>query len=71
MALTLDCNGNATIKAPNGSKESFQAGGGGTYSANTWVEATLIKNGDGTYTFTDKPKTALQHRRLDTNRCTI
>ena len=57
MNLTFDQYGNATVGAGNGSKELFQLGGSGTYSSASWVEATLIKNGDGTYAFTDKAKT--------------
>jgi YD repeat-containing protein len=55
--LSVDGSGNVTVQAGNGAKVVFQPGGAGTYSAPSHVLATLVRNGDGTFTFTDKQKT--------------
>jgi RHS repeat-associated protein len=56
--LTLDSGNNATIQAGNGSRVTFNLVNG-SYQAAPRVLASLVKNGDGTFTLTDKAKTQL------------
>ncbi len=52
-ALTVDGGtGNVTIAQENGSAATFTPNGSGGYTAPSRVLATLVKNGDGSYTFT-------------------
>ncbi|HXA30546.1 MAG TPA: RHS repeat-associated core domain-containing protein [Candidatus Angelobacter sp.] len=51
-AMSLSQSGNtATVTGPNGSQVAFTLSGS-TYSAPPRVQATLVKNQDGTFTFT-------------------
>ena len=52
MSLGVDASGNVTVTQENGSTVLFSALSGGGYSAPPRVEATLLKNADGTYTMT-------------------
>ena len=51
MHLSFDGSGNATVTQENGSTAPFYVVSG-TYFAGAGVLASLVKNGDGTYTFT-------------------
>lgn len=51
MSLTSDAGGNITVHEERGSSVPF-ALSGSTYQAPSWVLASLVKNGDGTFTFT-------------------
>jgi RHS repeat-associated protein len=50
-SLAVDGSGNVTITQENGSTVAFAPNGSGGYTAPSRVLATLVKNGDGTYTF--------------------
>jgi len=56
MSLSADASGNATITGPDGGQTVF-ALSGTTYTAASRAESTLVKNGDGTYTFTQNRRT--------------
>jgi RHS repeat-associated protein len=51
MSLSVDQSGNITVNQEDGSTVLFSSGSGG-YVAAPRVLATLVKNSDGTYTFT-------------------
>lgn len=51
MSLSQDGSGNVTIYQENGAQVDFSLESGGTYTAPPRVVATLVKNGDGTFTF--------------------
>ena len=51
MALTFDGEGNATVHEVNGSAETASISGS-SYTFPSYVLATLVKNADGTFTFT-------------------
>lgn len=51
-ALSVDGSGNVTIQQENGSTVTFAPGGATGYTPPSRVLATLVKNGDGSYTFT-------------------
>jgi RHS repeat-associated protein len=51
-ALNVDGSNNVTIQQENGSAVTFAPAGGNAYVAPSRVLATLVKNGDGSYTFT-------------------
>lgn len=51
-SLATDSSGNVTITQENGSTVAFAPNGSGGYSPPSRVLATLVKNSDGTYTFT-------------------
>ena len=51
-ALVVDGSGNVTIQQENGSTVTFTPGSATSYIAPSRVLASLIKNGDGSYTFT-------------------
>jgi RHS repeat-associated protein len=51
-ALSVDGSSNVTIQQENGSTVSFTPAGGGAYTAPSRVLASLVHNGDGSYTFT-------------------
>ncbi|HUY22655.1 MAG TPA: DUF6531 domain-containing protein, partial [Acidimicrobiales bacterium] len=51
-SLATDALGNATVTEDNGSTVPFVAQSGGGFLAPSWAPATLVHNGDGTYTFT-------------------
>jgi RHS repeat-associated protein len=57
--LTVDASGNVVIAQENGSTVSF-TNFGGSYTPPTRVLATLVKNGDGTYTFKRQDQTKYQ-----------
>jgi RHS repeat-associated protein len=50
--------GNMFRMGADGRVEKFQTGAGGVYTSDTGYFDTLVKNGDGSYTLTDKYKTA-------------
>lgn len=53
MSLSIDpVSGNATVNQENGATTTFTPGSGGTFTAPPNVFASLVQNGDGTYTFT-------------------
>jgi RHS repeat-associated protein len=52
MSLSVDGSGNVTVSQEDGATVTFNPSGSGTYVAAPRVLATLVKNGDGTYTFT-------------------
>lgn len=52
MSLAVDGSGNVTVSQENGSQVTFNPAPGGGYTAGQRVTATLVKNADGTYTFT-------------------
>ena len=52
MSLAVDGSGNVTVSQENGSQVTFNPAPGGGYIAGQRVTATLVKNGDGSYTFT-------------------
>lgn len=52
MTLSLDGSGDVTITDANGSQVSFAPNGAGGFVAPPRVLASLVANGDGTYTFT-------------------
>jgi RHS repeat-associated protein len=52
MTLTVDQSGNVTISQEDASTVNFSPNGSGGYVAAPRVLATLVKNGDGSYTFT-------------------
>jgi RHS repeat-associated protein len=53
MALTTDpSSGDVTVHQENGAQVTFTPGSGGGYTAPPRVTATLVKNGDGSFTFT-------------------
>jgi RHS repeat-associated protein len=53
MSLTTDATtGDVTIHQENGATTTFSPGTGGSFTAPPNVFATLVQNGDGTYTFT-------------------
>src|SRR5438445_12010436 len=53
MSLALDqASGNVTVSQEDGSAVTFSPNGSGGYVAAPRVLATLVKNGDGSYTFT-------------------
>ena len=58
-SLTVDGSGNVTIAQENGSTVNF-ANSGGVYTPPSRVLATLVKNGDGTYTFKREDQTKYQ-----------
>jgi RHS repeat-associated protein len=45
-------NGNVTVVQSDGTTVAFAPTSGGNYSAAGWVTATLVKNANGTYTYT-------------------
>jgi YD repeat-containing protein len=58
MRLSVDSEkGIATITNANGSKTQFDPGSSGSFVAPPRVLAKLVKNGDGTYTYTVKART--------------
>jgi len=54
MSLAVDpSSGDVTVSQEDGARVSFAPNGSGGYApAKPWVLASLVKNGDGTYTFT-------------------
>lgn len=51
--LTIDPSSQAaSVRHANGSIATFLPNGDGTYSAPAWVQSTLSKNSDGSYTYT-------------------
>ena len=52
MSLSANASGDVTVKQGNGSTVSFLPNGGGTYIAPARVLASLVRNADGSYTFT-------------------
>jgi YD repeat-containing protein len=52
-SLTIDGAGNATVTLGNGATVSFSPSGAG-FSAPSYVNAKLVRNSDGTFTFTLK-----------------
>lgn len=52
MGLSTDLSGNVTIRQEDGSTVVFNPNGTGGYTAAPRVLATLVKNADGSYTFT-------------------
>ncbi len=54
MSLIVDAVGNVTVVQENGSTVPFLTNGSGGYAAPPRVLATLVKNSDGTHTFTRK-----------------
>jgi RHS repeat-associated protein len=54
MSLAVDGAGNVTIRQENGATVTFAPNGVGGYTAPTRVLATLVHNGDGTFTFNRK-----------------
>ena len=51
MSLSVDGSGNVTVTQENGSTVTFNPTGGGSFSAAPRVLASLVQNGDGSYTF--------------------
>ena len=51
MSISVDAGGNATVHQENGSTVTF-APSGSSYVAPAWVTASLVKNADGSYTYT-------------------
>lgn len=51
-ALNIDSSGNATVTQDDGSTVEFNPTGSGTFAAAPRVLASLVQNGDGSYTFT-------------------
>jgi len=56
-SLALDSSGNATVTLGNGAGVAFTLSGG-NYTAPSYVNSTLVKNADGTFTFTFKNQRA-------------
>ena len=57
MSLTTDPGtGKVTIHQENGATTTFTPGTGGSFTAPPNVFATLVQNGDGTYTFTRRSR---------------
>ncbi|HEU5477537.1 MAG TPA: DUF6531 domain-containing protein [Gaiellaceae bacterium] len=54
MSLSVDGSGNVTVSQEDGATVSFSPNGSGGYVAAPRVLATLVENGDGSYTFTRK-----------------
>lgn len=54
MALATAPSGAVTVRQEDGSEVTFQPNGSGGFTAPPRVLATLVQNGDGTYTFTRK-----------------
>jgi hypothetical protein len=54
MSLTADTGRNLRIVQESGAVVPFIANGSGGYDAPPRVLATLVRNGDGTYSFTRK-----------------
>src|SRR5206468_3853606 len=54
MSLAVDGAGNVTISQENGATVTFAPNGVGGYTAPSRVLATLVHNGDGTFTFNRK-----------------
>ena len=52
LFLTIDSSGNVSVHQQNGSVVIFSPNGSGGYTAPTRVLASLVKNSDGSYTFT-------------------
>ena len=58
-SLTVDSvTGNVTVRAENSSSVTFTAVGG-NYVPPAWVLASLVKNGDGTFTYSRRDQTHL------------
>ncbi len=57
-ALLFGQVGNMFLMGADGRIEKFQLGAGGAYAADKGYFNTLVKNGDGSFTLTDKYKTA-------------
>ncbi len=57
--LSFDGSGNALVHEENGSTISFAPNGSGGYQGPTRVLATLVKNGDGSYTLNRRDQTHL------------
>ncbi len=54
MFLSFDGSGNATVHEENWAAVAFPSNGSGGYQPSSHVFATLVRNGDGTYTFSRK-----------------
>jgi RHS repeat-associated protein len=58
MSLAVEAgSGNATITHGNGSQTAFASSGSGGYTAPERVLARLVRNGDGTWTYTVRERT--------------
>ena len=57
MSLTTDAAGDATVTEESGSSVTFTPASGGGYTAPSFVTASLVKNADGTFTFSRKNQT--------------
>lgn len=55
MSLSTDASGNATITGPDGGQTVFTLSGT-TYTAPPRAESALVKNSDGSYTFTQNQR---------------
>jgi len=66
MRARTETGGRVTVTQENGSQVSFTPTANGGYSAPNWVLATLVKNADGTFTFTRRAREDLHllRRRL-------
>jgi RHS repeat-associated protein len=51
-SLSIDASGDVTVNQDDGSTVAFTSSGGGTFTAPPRVLASLVQNGDGSYTFT-------------------
>lgn len=60
LFLSFDASGKVTVHEESGSQVSFTLSGS-TYTPPSYVLASLVKNGDGSYTFT-RDKTQLAYR---------
>lgn len=56
MSLTTDASGNVTVHQENGAQETFNPFSNNVYFAPSWVLATLVKNVDGTFTYTRRAR---------------
>lgn len=56
MRLTFDSSGDATVHQEDGATVTFSPNGSGQFTAPPRVIATLVQNGDGTYTFTRRAR---------------
>jgi len=54
MFVSFDGSGNATVHEENWAAVAFPSNGSGGYQPSSHVFATLVRNGDGTYTFSRK-----------------
>lgn len=56
-SLDIDASGNVYVHDPNGAMFAYQKTGPSTYQSSPWIFSTLVRNSDGTYTFTLKDQT--------------